>query len=149
MWLYAWKPEMGSKSSKNMFWVWAFSPENCVNPLYRSKFKVLTNLCCGYSKLVSRDAWHNGKGINSIQTLHPEKSPKCGRILLCWNIPEILNILDVSQNRGLTQFSGENAHTQTAFFSDFDPTSGFHTYSHIEFYLKLRHKFQTWTFTTA
>ena len=32
--------------------------------------------CCGYSKLVSRDAWHTGKGIRLIQLHSPEKTSK-------------------------------------------------------------------------
>ncbi len=38
--------------------------------------KVLANICYGYSKLVSQDAWHNAKGIGSIRSPCSEKTSK-------------------------------------------------------------------------
>ena len=54
-------------------------PKNIVT---RWNFKVIRIICCGYSKLVSRDAWHNEKGISST-------SITCRNIGIFWSWPEI------------------------------------------------------------
>ena len=59
-------------------------------PTFEFKFlQALTNLknhyhqiwACGYSKLVSWDAWLNGKGISLIRAMQPEKTSKIFVIL--------------------------------------------------------------------
>ena len=49
-------------------------------PLYKSKKKFLQSTLCGYSKLVSWDAWHNAKDENLIRSSCDEKTSKN-----CWN----------------------------------------------------------------
>ena len=56
------------------------------NPLYRSKYFCLQSTLCGYSKLVSQDAWHRAKDQNSIRSTWAEKTSKN-----CWNLQEIKN----------------------------------------------------------
>ena len=51
-------------------------PQNFVGPPWGPNFKVLGIIWCGYSKLVSQDAWHNAKGISSIWPPCPEKTSK-------------------------------------------------------------------------
>ena len=62
-------------------------------------FKVLGITCCGYSTLVSRDTWHNAKGISSIRSPCPEKTAKtCRNIGIFCHWPEMAksdHILDV------------------------------------------------------
>jgi hypothetical protein len=41
-------------------------PQNFVAPPLGPNLKILGIIWCGYSKLVSQDAWHNAKGIISI-----------------------------------------------------------------------------------
>jgi hypothetical protein len=68
---------------KNVFW----PPSRRGQSPKKWKFKVLAMICCGYSKLVSHDAWHNTKGIRSIWSLCPEKTSKTCRIIgifWCW-----------------------------------------------------------------
>ena len=57
-------------------------------------------ICCGYSKLVSQDAWNTGKGIRLIQLHSPEKTSKT------WNKFDIFrtmlteHVLDVFSGLG-------------------------------------------------
>ena len=73
-------------------------------PPKKLKFKVLANICCGYSKLVSQDAWHNAKGIGSIRSSCPEKTSKMWSDFAVLgrrqNIPINIHVLDVFSGQG-------------------------------------------------
>ena len=45
-------------------------------PLKMLFFEFLRKICCGYSKLVSKNAWLNAKGISSIRSSSAEKMSK-------------------------------------------------------------------------
>jgi hypothetical protein len=51
-------------------------PQKFCRPPLGPNFRVLGIIWCGYSTLVSRDAWHNAKGISSIRSPCPEKTFK-------------------------------------------------------------------------
>ena len=74
-------------------------PSRGGQPPKKWKFKVLAIICCGYSKRVSKDAWHNAKGIRSIRSPSPEKtSQMCSFIRIFWRQPKTAksdHILDV------------------------------------------------------
>ena len=73
-------------------------------PPQKWKFKVLAIICCGYSKLVSQDAWHNDKGIRSIRSPCPEKTSKTCRIIgIFWRWPKRAksdHIFDIFSGQG-------------------------------------------------
>ena len=52
----------------------------------RSNYFCFQSYLCGYSKLVSQDAWHGAKDQNSIWSTWAEKTSKN-----CWNLQEIKN----------------------------------------------------------
>ena len=52
------------------------APQKYCRALYRSKYFCLQSTLCGYSKLVSQDAWHKAKDQNSIRSSWAEKTSK-------------------------------------------------------------------------
>ena len=50
------------------------APQKYCRAHYRSKYFCLQSTLCGYSKLVSRDAWHKAKDQNSIWSSWAEKT---------------------------------------------------------------------------
>ena len=86
LFIYILKQVHLSKFGNKYFYPWGNGYKNFVGPPKGPKFKVLAIICCGYSKLVSRDAWHNAKEIGSIWSPCCEKTSKTFKILgIFWN----------------------------------------------------------------
>ena len=66
---------------------WGSDPKKC-------KFKVLANICCGYSNLVSQDARNNAKEIGSNQSSCPEKTSNMWSDLI-WFLLHCAKFLDI------------------------------------------------------
>ena len=94
------RPEQFLFLPKNICW----PPSRGGQPPKKWEFKVLGIICCGYSKLVSQDAWHNAKGIRSIRSPCSEKTSKtCSfiGIFWCWlKTAKSDHILDVFSGQG-------------------------------------------------
>ena len=55
----------------------------------------IRKICCGYSKLVSRDAWNTQKGIRLIRLPSPEKTSKTCSVSIVLKMSNLFHVLDV------------------------------------------------------
>ena len=55
----------------------------------------IRKICCGYSKLVSRDAWNTQKGIRLIRSPSPEKTSKTCSVSIVLKMSNLFHVLDV------------------------------------------------------
>ena len=86
------------------FWQIFFDPlQGGSAPKSKNSKFLQTYVCYGYSKLVIQDAWHNAKGIGSIQPSCSEKTKTWFNFaVLGWrqDIPINIHVLDIFSGQG-------------------------------------------------